>query len=113
MKPGSRSLVGLACAVLVALSATACKKRNIEAEVAETAHQLPGAAAIMASIDKKNYDEAIAGLLKIRQGATSEEQMAQFAVLAREARDKIRDTGGNDPKAAEAVQLLRNLSTGR
>jgi len=75
--------------------------------------KLPGASEVMAAIEKKDYDGAMAGLLKIRQTVTTEEQQMQYMVLSREARDKLIEAAASEPKAAEAVEALRAMTRGR
>jgi len=68
---------------------------------------------VMAAIEKKDYDGAMAGLLKIKQTVTTEEQQMQYMVLCREARDKLNEAAATDAKAAEAVDALRAMTRGR
>lgn len=89
-----------------------CKKSGVDLKVIEGASNLPGATNVMASIEKKDYDGAMAGLMKIKMGVTTTEQDVQFKVLARMARDKINEAASTDPKAAEAVATLRAMATG-
>jgi len=77
------------------------------------ATKLPGATEVMAAIEKKDYDGAMAGLLKIKQTVTTEEQQMQYMVLCREARDKLNEAAATDAKAAEAVDALRAMTRGR
>jgi hypothetical protein len=69
--------------------------------------------AVLAAIDRKDYDGAIAALLRIRQSVTTAEQQAQFANLADEARIKLLDAAPTQPKAAEALAVLRRITGGR
>jgi hypothetical protein len=87
-----------------------CKKAVTDPKVIEGASTLPGATNVMAAIEKKDYDGAMAALLQIKQGVTTTEQDVHFRVLARTARDKMSDA--NDPKAAEAIATLRAMTTG-
>ncbi|MSU60794.1 MAG: hypothetical protein EXS31_00090 [Pedosphaera sp.] len=79
---------------------------------ADAAQKLPGAADVMAAVTKKDYEGAVAALMKVKEGLTSEDQIAQFVVLARQTRDKISELGGTDQKAQEAVSVIRSLTTG-
>ena len=93
-----------------------CKKKEKTAAVPpameEALHQ-PGASEVMAAIDKKDYDSAVAQLMAVRQAATTEEAQKQFALLAFQARDKLAQPATTDPKAAEALSAIRALSMGR
>lgn len=93
--------------------ATGCKKNTGPESAAVDASKLPGAGEVMAAIDKKDYDGAMAALMKVREGATNEEQNLQFIVLARQARNKLGEAAATDPKAAEAVSALRAMTAGR
>ncbi len=66
----------------------------------------------MEAIDKKDYEGAMAALAKVKEGLTSEDQTIQYMVLARQARDKMGEAAATDPKAAEAVNMLRAMTTG-
>ena len=67
----------------------------------------------MAAIDRKNYDGAIATLLRIRQSVANAEQQMQFANLADEVRIKLIEAAPTQPKAAEALGVLRRITGGR
>jgi hypothetical protein len=90
----------------------ACKKSGVDPAVIEGASKLPGAADVMAAIDKKDYEGAIAALTKVKEGHTTEDQKREFMELARQARDKMGEAAATDPKAAEAVHALRAMTTG-
>ena len=104
------------CSVVAGLSLTlgvACNRGPVvDKAVLEGASKLPGAADVMAAIDKKDYEGSLAALMKVKESVTTEEQEVQFKVLARQARDKITETAGADPKAAEVVTALRAVTTG-
>jgi hypothetical protein len=72
-----------------------------------------GSQEVLAAIDRKDYDGAIASLLRLRQSATTPEQLVQFANLADEARIKLLDAAPYQPKAAEALTVLRRITGGR
>ena len=98
----------------LALSAGCGKKSGAQvySAIIEAASSLPGAADVMAAIDKKDYDGAMAALMKIKKSVTGDEQTVQFMILARQARDKMDEAAPTDPKAAEAVMSLRAMTTG-
>lgn len=79
----------------------------------KAAESQPGAAEVMAAIQKKDFEGAVAALNKVREQVTTEEQNVQFMLLARQAREKIAEVAPNDPKAMEVVALLRGMVTGR
>jgi len=91
---------------------TGCKPSGVDPTALEGASKLPGASDVMAAIDKKDYDGAMAALNKVKEGLTTEEQNREFMLLARQARDKMSEAAATDPKAAEAVNALRALATG-
>ena len=109
-----KRLTGWATLVLLSASlcvGVGCKKSGIDQAVVEGASKLPGATEAMAAIDKKDYEGAVAAFVKIKQGITTEEQNKEFAVLAWEARSKLSEAATTDPKAAEAMNALRAMTT--
>ena len=75
--------------------------------------KISGAQEVMVALDKKDYDGAIAALLRVRQTVTSSEQQVQFATLADEVRIKLLEAAPTQPKAAEALTVLRRITGGR
>jgi len=67
----------------------------------------------MAAIDRKDYDGAVAALLRIRQAVSNAEQQVQFATLADEVRIKLLEAAPTQPKAAEALTVVRRITGGR
>ena len=91
-----------------------CRKPPAEdPNVIKAAESQPGAAEVMAAIQKKDFEGAVAALSKVREQVTTDEQNVQFMLLARQAREKIAEVAPNDPKAQEVVSLLRGMVTGR
>ena len=88
------------------------KKSGVDPTVLEGASKLPGAADVMAAVDKQDYDGAMAALMKVKQTVTTDEQNVQFMVLARQARDKMGEAAVTNAQAAEAVTTLRGMTTG-
>ena len=78
-----------------------------------SAAKLSGAEEIMAAIDRKDYDGAVAALLRIRQAVSNAEQQVQFATLADEVRIKLLEAAPTQPKAAEALTVVRRITGGR
>jgi len=78
-----------------------------------SAAKLSGAEEIMAAIDRKDYDGAVASLLRIRQAVSNAEQQTQFATLADEVRIKLLEAAPTQPKAAEALTVVRRITGGR
>jgi len=91
---------------------TGCKKSSV-AESTAVESNLPEAAAIIAAIDKKDYDGAMTGLIQAREGITNEEQQVQFMVLSRQVQFKLNEVAARDPKANEALMSLRAMTMGR
>ena len=92
---------------------TGCgKKPGVDPTVIEGASKLPGAADVMAAIDKQDYDGAMAALMKVKQTVTTDEQNVQFMVLARQVRDKMSEASVTNAQAADAVSTLRGMTTG-
>ena len=106
------SYTAVSLIALVVLCSTGCGRSGIDRAVVEGASKLPGAADVMAAIDKKDYDGAMAALLKVKASITTEDQNIQYMVLARQARDKISEAAATNAAAAEAVMTLRGMTTG-
>jgi hypothetical protein len=80
---------------------------------ATSASGLPGAQAAMASLDKKDYPGAVAAVLQARQSVGNAEQQNQFVNLVDEVKIRLIDEAPTDPKAAEALAVLRQITGGR
>ncbi len=78
-----------------------------------SAANLPGAKAVMAALDKKDYEGAMAELLRVSQTVSSREQQVQFSTLTDEVRVKLLEAGPGEPKVAEALSVLRRMTAGR
>jgi hypothetical protein len=111
MKTFHRSACLVAIGLITCLG-PGCRRSAVDQNVIEEVSKLPGASDVMAAIDRKDYDGAMAALAKVREGLTTEEQNMQFMILARQARDKMSEAAATDPKAAAAVNALRAMSTG-
>src|SRR3989442_10408619 len=100
--------------ILIGLSSvlgTGCgKKTAATPEAVDGAPKLPGADDVMAAIEKKDYDGAVAALLKVGRTVANEEQQMQYMALSRRAREKLSEAATTDPKAAEALTNLRPMT---
>ena len=104
------TLIGLCWGFL----GTACKKQAAStAGSAGSYQQLPEVTNVFAALNQKNYDEAVSELVKLKQSVSTEQQQNEYALLTREVKDKLLDASPSDPKAAEALQTYRLLTTGR
>ena len=92
---------------------TGCKKSGDDPKVVEAASKLPGAADVRAAIDKKDYDGAVAALVKVQQALTTEDQNVQFRVLAWQARQKMNEAAVTNAQAADAVNAVRGYDDRR
>jgi len=108
----ARSLL-VASLVLSAGLVSGCKKSESGATTAVTASKLPGAAEVMPAIERKDYDAAVAALMKVRDAVTTEAERLEFRTILREAQDKIQEASFTDEKAKEAFRSLALLQTGR
>ena len=103
-------VIGFCCALVLG----ACNKKPQPAVDTTQGYQsLPQATNILAAVQDKKYHEAVAALIKLRDIATTEQQQSEYAVLTREVRDKLLDASITDPKAADALQAFRFMTTGR
>jgi len=79
----------------------------------EAPQQLAGQSEVMAAVEKKDYDGAMAALLRVRQSITSDQQTMQYTVLSHELKLKLMAAAATDPKAADALTALRSMTVGR
>ena len=99
--------------LLVGLGMGCGRTKPTEQPPAVDTVKLPGAAEVMAALEKKDYDGAMAAWAKARQSITTEEQQAQFMMLSRELKMKVAEAAPTDPKAAQALEALRAVTMGR
>jgi len=93
---------------------TGCKKKSVvSTETAQSYQQLPDATNVLAALNQKNYEEAVSGLVKLKDSVATEEQQNEYAILSREVKDKLLDASPTDPKAQEALQAFRLMTMGR
>jgi hypothetical protein len=111
-----KKVIGCTVVALVGLCTglgTGCGTKSTAPTTQVDAKKLPGSDAVMAAIEKKNYDGAIAALMKVSQNVTNQEQQMEFILLTRDVKDKMIEAAPNDPKAAEALAALRGATMGR
>jgi hypothetical protein len=103
-------LIGLCCALL----ATACKKQATTG-VAPTQgyQQLPEATNVLSALNEKNYDEAVAALVKLKESVSTEQQRSEYSLLSQQVRDKLIEASASDPKAQEALHAYGVMTRGR
>jgi len=80
---------------------------------ATTASKLPGAKEIIAAVDRKDYDGAVASFLQLGRSVANEQQKREYAALADEIRVKLLEAGPSDPKVMEALSVIRKVTGGR
>ena len=98
----------------LAVFGTACgKKTGAGPAVVNATPKLPGEGEVMAALEKKDYDGAMAALLKVKQTVATDEQQVQFMVLSRQMKDKLLEAAPTDTKAADALTALRQMTMGR
>jgi hypothetical protein len=97
---------------LAALLLVGCGREGTDPAVIEGVSKLPGASNVLAAVDRKDYAGAMAALTKVKESVTTDEQNIHFMVLAKQARDKISEAAATNAEAAQAVMVLRALSTG-
>jgi hypothetical protein len=92
-----------------------CKKSQApaDADQIEASLKLPGATNVMAALDRKDYEAALGNLLKIREGVASEQELMDYMLLSRLAKDRLMDAATTNAQAAEALNVLRSMTTGR
>ena len=107
----------LALLVLLVGFSAGCGKKSpgatSDSEISGVLAALPTAAEVKAAVDQKNYEAAMAALLKVKATLTTEDQQIQFMALSHWFKGKLIDVASTDPKAAEALNALRAMSVGR
>lgn len=76
------------------------------------AQNLPEGGAVMTALEQKDYPAAVAGLNKIQSSVTLENQ-DQFIILKQYVKGQLIDASATDPKAQEALDALRFMTSGR
>ena len=136
-----KSIVRLTATVLLALAVSGCGKKdeeiaveaapvegsvNAEIPAAETPaakaptaaaapgnEVLPGAATVRASIERKDYEAAVGGLLALRGAVRPGPLAAEYTTLYDEVKFALIDASQTDRKAAEALMALRTATKQR
>ena len=107
----------VACALIAVVASTeACKKKDkpdAAAAAGGSESTLKGSSEVLASVDAKDYEKAMASWLAIRQTVSGTEQMTQFTLLTHELKTKLIAAANSDKKAADALASLRAVSAGR
>jgi hypothetical protein len=81
-------------------------------QLREAAEKLPDGTNVLAALQQKDYEAAVANLIKIQQGLTDPQQ-SEFLVLKQHVKSLLIDVSTTDPKAAEALNGLRFATQGR
>jgi hypothetical protein len=89
-------------------------KAEINSLVTQAAQSLPDGNAVLATLEKKDYEGAVTGLSKIHQSVTpGSDQEAQFLTLKQHVKSVLIQLAPTDPKADEALNALRQMTQGR
>ena len=105
----------IAVAAWVGVSCPGCSRQPKDAildQKIEAASSLPGATNVIAALDRKDYEGAISALVTVKESVT-QEQLVEYAILTSNVKVRLMEAAPSDPKAAEALNVLRSLSTGR
>ncbi len=102
---------GAANAEVPAAAAPAAKAPT--APVAPGNEVLPGASTVRASMERKDYDSAVGGLLALRGAVRPGPQAAEYTTLYDEVKFALMDASQTDRKAAAALMTLRTATAGR
>ncbi|MBI3414854.1 MAG: hypothetical protein HY043_05950 [Verrucomicrobia bacterium] len=112
IKKSSWLAVVISGVCLAGLAGGCAKRPTVDPTAVEAASKLPGAADVMAALAKKDYDGAMAALMKVKEAATGEEQTVQFGVLSSQVKSKLLEVADQDQKAADALSVLRAMASG-
>jgi len=98
--------VGIGCGKKAADSAVA-------ADQAAAPAKLAGSQEAMAALDKKDYEATVAGIMKAKDSVASKDDEAALANLIDDVKVRLIQVAPTDPKAAEALTVVRRLARGR
>jgi len=100
--------------------ASACKKSansgaagGEDAAAVQAAQSLPEGTNVLAALNQKDYDGAVAALSKIQQSIGEGDQQSQFMTLKQYVRSALLTASATDPKANDALSGLRMMTQGR
>lgn len=79
----------------------------------EAAQKLPDGTNVLAALDQKDYEGAVAALAKIQPTANQGELAPSFLTLKLYVKNRLRELAPTDPKAAEALNAIRLMTEGR
>jgi glutamine synthetase adenylyltransferase len=114
MKAGFAWTLFIVAALCFGLVGTGCKKQGPAGQTAaQTFEHLPEATNVTAALDQKDFETAVSSLPKIKESATTPEQQQEYRALLELVKNKVLEASATDPKAAEAMQALRLMITGR
>jgi len=77
------------------------------------AEVLPGASRVRSAMASQDYENAVGGLLALRGAATRSPQTEEFMVLYDEVKFGLMDASTSNPKAAQALAMLRAATASR
>lgn len=111
-----RTALAIALAGLWIIAGAACKPKiapasALQPEILAAAQALPEGTNVLEAMDKKDYDTAVGTLVKIQQAAGEAHEEA-FVTLRQHVRARLMDAAETDPKAAEALNGIRAMTTG-
>jgi hypothetical protein len=104
-------VIGLTFA-LVGFGCTKQASSSSQASELKFTH-LPEATNVTTALDQKDYDGAINAMLKVKDSVSSEEQQNEYGALLGHVQQKVVEASASDPKAAEAMRMLRAMMVGR
>jgi hypothetical protein len=78
-----------------------------------SAANLQGANEVIASLNRKDYESTVGGIVRLKQTSQTQAQQEQLFILIDEVRMRLLEEAPNDPKAAEALHMLRRITGGR
>ena len=112
-----RSFLGAAAVFLAVALLPGCNKNvgtlvTADAPALEAAQKLPDGTNVLAALDKKDYEGAVAILARVQASITGD-QAADFTFLKQHVKGKLAAASETDPKAAEALNSVRAMTIQR
>ena len=114
----SGNCIALLLAGVILTLGLGCKAKNqsslgsASAPEVQAAQRLPEGTNILAALDQKDYEAAVAGLAKLQPLVGSGELAPDYLTLKMYVKGKLAELAPTDPKAAEALNAVRALTKG-
>src|ERR1051325_6514984 len=109
--------IALVLVGMILAAGLGCKGKNqssggASAPEVQAAERLPEGTNILAALNQKDYEAAVAGLAKLQPLVSNGEWARDFLTWKMYVKGKLAELAPTDPKAAEALNAVRALTKG-